>query len=102
MSDAPCVNCMHTQAWAKDHCKDGDVAALCLLPEASTWVLDELTRVGKADKLKGFEIVKAVLLEPSMWMPGVELTPTFKLKRSDLLKKYQTRIDAAYRAIKKA
>lgn len=65
-------------------------------------MLGELARVGKADKLKGFEIVKAVLLEPSMWMPGVELTPTFKLKRADLQKKYQARIDDAYRAIKKA
>lgn len=58
--------------------------------------------MGKADKLKGFEIVKGVVLEPAMWMPGVELTPTFKLKRGDLQKKYLTRIDDAYRAIKKA
>lgn len=98
------MTAIHTylsQAWAKEHGKSGDVATLCALPEASTWVLDELTRVGKADKLKGFEIVKAVVLEAAMWMPGQELTPTFKLKRQDLTKKYQAQLDAAYRAIKK-
>ncbi len=47
--------------------------------------LQELTRVGKVDKLKGYEIVKAVVLEPLQFSVEEELmTPSFKLRRPQL------------------
>ena len=45
----------------------------------------ELTRVGKEDKLKGYEIVKAVALEPVQFSVEDDLmTPSFKLRRPQL------------------
>ena len=90
------------EAWAKEQGKSGDVAALCKLPEARKWMLDEMTKTAKAGKLKGFEIVKGVHLEPTPWTPESELlTPTFKLKRPQLQKKYQVELDGMYAAMKK-
>lgn len=61
----------------------------------------ELTSTGKADKLKGFELVKAVKLEPMQFSIEDDLlTPTFKFKRPQLQKKYQAAIDAMYVEIK--
>lgn len=61
----------------------------------------ELTAVGKADKLKGFEIVKAVHLDHNLFSIEEDLlTPTFKFKRPQLQKKYQPQIDAMYVALK--
>lgn len=56
---------------------------------------------GKADKLKGFELVKGVHLEPALFSIEEDLlTPTFKFKRPQLQKKYQAVIDAMYVALK--
>jgi long-chain acyl-CoA synthetase len=82
---------------------DGDYAALCAAPAAAKWVLGELLAAAKADKLKGFERVAAVHLEPEPF--GVEadlMTPTFKLKRPQLKKRYQGQIDAMYAALEAA
>ena len=58
---------------------------------------------GKAAKLKTFELPKAVHLEGKInelnqgfSIENDCLTPTFKLKRPQLLKRYQTEIDAMY------
>ena len=51
--------------------------------------------------LQGFEIVKAVHLEPKPF--GIEeglMTPTFKLKRPQLLKHYQSIVDRLYQHVK--
>jgi long-chain acyl-CoA synthetase len=73
---------------------------LCKDPDAETWMLDQLKAAGKADKLKGFEIVKKLILEPEMFSIENELlTPTFKFKRPQLQKKYQADIDAMYKAL---
>ncbi len=56
--------------------------------------------MGKADKLKGFELIKKVYLDDKPWTIEDDLlTPTFKLKRPQLQKKYQADIDALYKAI---
>merc|ERR1711904_434472 len=89
-------------AWAKAQGIDGDYAAVCKTSEANAMILDELKKTGKEAKMKGFEIVKAVHLDSVQF--SVEenlLTPTFKLKRPQLLKHYQTDVDAMYAALKK-
>ena len=58
---------------------------------------------GKAAKLKTFELPKAVHLEGELnelnqgfSIQNDCLTPTFKVKRVQLLKRYQAQIDAMY------
>ncbi|KAI3498633.1 hypothetical protein L1887_34410 [Cichorium endivia] len=54
----------------------------------------ELTRVGKENKLKGFEFVKAVHLDPVPFdMERDHLKTTFNKKRPQLLKYCQSVID---------
>ncbi len=56
---------------------------------------------GKAEKLKGFELIKCLHLEPVPFTIEEELlTPTFKLKRPQLQKKYQAVIDGMYKQVK--
>jgi long-chain acyl-CoA synthetase len=63
-------------------------------------MLDQLKVQAKADKLKGFEVVKKLILEPEAFSVENELlTPTFKYKRPQLQKKYQADIDAMYKAL---
>jgi len=88
--------------WAKEKGIAGDYAAVCKTPEANAMILDELKTTGKAAKLKGFEIVKAVYLDHVQFSVDDDLlTPTFKLKRPQLLKHYQEQVDALYAGLKK-
>ena len=89
-------------AWAKEKGIAGDYAAVCKTPEANAMLLDELKKTGKAAKLKGFEIVKAIHLDSVQFSVETDLlTPTFKLKRPQLLKHYQSKVDALYAGLKK-
>ena len=77
------------------------VPDLCKDPAAENLVLSELKATGKAEKLKGFEIICKLTLEPKQFTIEEELlTPTFKLRRPQLQKRYQGRIDAMYEALK--
>ncbi|GJP55181.1 hypothetical protein CLOM_g14159 [Closterium sp. NIES-68] len=88
--------------WAKGAGVEGDYAALCATEEAKKYIIGQLSETGKKAKLKGFEMVKAVHLEPEQFdMERDLLTPTFKKKRPQLLKYYQAQIDAMYAALKK-
>lgn len=54
---------------------------------------------------QGFEMVRAIYIESPSNLFSVEndlLTPTFKLKRAPLQKRYQAEVDAMYAALKKA
>jgi len=80
-----------------------DNAALAKKPEAKKFILDKMIEEGKAAKLKTFELPKAVILEghinelnQGFSIENDCLTPTFKLKRPQLLKKYQTEVDEMY------
>ncbi|KAJ3066309.1 Long-chain-fatty-acid--CoA ligase 5 [Podochytrium sp. JEL0797] len=76
------------------------VQALAKNPEFRKYVMEELQKVCVAANLAGFEHVKAVYLESDAF--GIEnelLTPTMKLKRNDLVKKYKTQIAELYREI---
>ncbi|KAH7620805.1 putative Long chain acyl-CoA synthetase 4 [Nannochloris sp. 'desiccata'] len=76
-------------------------AQLCADPAVKAKMLETMTATAKEGKLKGFEQVRAVYLEPELFAVENELlTPTFKLKRPQLQKKYQAEIDAMYAAMK--
>ncbi|KAJ9526266.1 hypothetical protein QJQ45_009730 [Haematococcus lacustris] len=76
---------------------------LCRKDAMVAAVLGELKAEGKAAKLKGFEEIKAVLLEHVPFSPENDLmTPSFKLKRAPLLKHYQPAIKAMYDKVRAA
>jgi long-chain acyl-CoA synthetase len=48
-------------------------------------------------EVQGFEMVKEIYVEPTQFSIEEDLlTPTFKLKRPQLQKKYQAKIDGLY------
>jgi long-chain acyl-CoA synthetase len=72
-----------------------DMAELCKDPRVVSLVHKELVRVGKEQKLRGFEIVRDIILEPNPWTMADDLvTPTLKIKRSKLLTKYRDVVEA--------
>jgi len=60
-------------------------------------LLAQIKAAAAEAKLAGFEIVKQLVIDPEPW--SVEnnlLTPTFKMKRVDLKKRYKAQFDALY------
>ncbi|XP_038901459.1 long chain acyl-CoA synthetase 2 [Benincasa hispida] len=89
--------------WAQNHNVTGDFKSLCENLEARKYILDELNSNGQKHRLRGFELLKAIYLEPYPFdMERDLITPTFKLKRPQLLKYYKERIDQLYVEAKKA
>ena len=78
-------------------------AELCKDEGVKGKMMESLNTIAKEAKLKGFEMVRAVYLEPELFSVENDLlTPTFKAKRPQLQKKYQAEIDAMYAVIKAA
>ncbi|ONK69932.1 uncharacterized protein A4U43_C05F28360 [Asparagus officinalis] len=89
------------EGWAAQNGASGDFDALCENPKAKEYILGELTKIAKEKKLKGFEFIKAVHLDPVPFdMERDLLTPTYKKKRPQMLKYYQTIIDGLYKSTK--
>lgn len=89
------------EEWAEEAGVSGDFESLCENPKVKEYFLAELARVGKEKKLKGFEFIKAVHLDPVPFdMERDLITPTFKKKRPQLLKYYQNAIDNLYKSVK--
>ncbi|KAG8055991.1 hypothetical protein GUJ93_ZPchr0001g29672 [Zizania palustris] len=88
-------------SWTHANGISGDFETLCENPKAKEYILGELSKVGKEKKLKGFEFIKAVYLEPVPFdMDRDLITPTYKKKRPQLLKYYQGVIDSMYKSAK--
>ncbi|KAK9806148.1 hypothetical protein WJX72_003254 [[Myrmecia] bisecta] len=90
-------------AWAKEQGLAADFAEVCKNPKAVQHVQEELTKTGKAARLKGFEMVKSVLLTPEEFSVENDfMTPSFKLKRPQLRKHFQKQLDDLYAAARAA
>ena len=64
-------------------------------------MLGELSRTGKEEKLKGFEMIRTLVLEPHEFSVEEDLmTPSMKPKRPQLQRKYQAQIDSMYAKLK--
>jgi long-chain acyl-CoA synthetase len=79
---------------------------LCASPEVHALLVSELRKAAAAVKLKPFELVKAFHLEGEVNDLGQGfnvqnecLTPTFKMKRPQLRKRYAAEIKAMYAAV---
>ncbi|GBG00518.1 hypothetical protein Rsub_13195, partial [Raphidocelis subcapitata] len=91
------------EGWAAGAGKSGSFEELCADPAAAAWVVEALGATAKEDRLKGFERVAAVHLEPHAFSVEEELvTPTFKLKRPQLKKKYLPQIERLYAELEAA
>ncbi|VAH62231.1 unnamed protein product [Triticum turgidum subsp. durum] len=89
------------ESWAEGNGTSGDFEALCENPKAKEYILGELSKTGKEKKLKGFEFIRAVHLDPVPFdMERDLITPTYKRKRPQLLKYYQGAIDNMYKSAK--
>ncbi|RZC02503.1 Long chain acyl-CoA synthetase 2, partial [Glycine soja] len=89
--------------WAKEHNLTDDFKSLCNNLKARKHILDELNNTGQKHQLRGFELLKAIHLEPNPFDIEKDLiTPTFKLKRPQLLKYYKDHIDQLYKEAKGA
>ncbi|KAK7358526.1 hypothetical protein VNO77_00458 [Canavalia gladiata] len=86
------------ETWAEGNNITMEFNSLCEDSKAKDYILGELTKIAKEKKLKGFEFIKAVHLDPVPFdMERDLLTPTFKKKRPQLLKYYQNVIDNLYK-----
>jgi long-chain acyl-CoA synthetase len=79
---------------------------LAAKPEAKKYVLAEMIAEGKAAKLKTFELPQAVHLEGEIneLLQGFHiandcLTPTFKIKRPQMLARYKAQITDMYKSL---
>ncbi|KAJ1405928.1 AMP-dependent synthetase/ligase, partial [Sesbania bispinosa] len=76
--------------WAEENAITKDFNSLCEDSRVKSYILGELARTGKEKKLKGFEFIKDVHLDPVPFdMERDLITPTYKKKRPQLLKYYQ-------------
>jgi long-chain acyl-CoA synthetase len=96
-------NQQKAEEWAKENQKEGDLKALCKDKDFKKAVLDDLKKVARSKSLKGFEVVKNVYLEPEAFSVENDLvTPTMKLKRPALNKKYEKEIEKMYQEMRKS
>lgn len=87
-------------AWAAGRGLLGAYEDIAVHPEAKAFLLAELQAAGRAGKLKGFELIKALHTDAHQFSVDNDLmTPTFKLKRPQLQRRYQREIDALYDTI---
>ncbi|KAF6140856.1 hypothetical protein GIB67_042269 [Kingdonia uniflora] len=87
------------ERWAEENGVTGDFNSICENPKAKEYALEELKKISKEKMLKGFEVIRAVHLDPTpLDMERDLITPTFKKKRPQLLKYYQGVIDNMYKS----
>jgi long-chain acyl-CoA synthetase len=88
--------------WAATNGENGNFETLCNSQKAREFILTEVNATGKSAGVKGFEYIRGVHLEAQPFDVERDLTtPTFKLKRPQLLKYYQKEVDALYASMKK-
>jgi len=85
----------------------GTIAEACANPEVKAMIYDALVATCRQAKLRSFEIPKDIAFETDINPMGQgfkleddTLTPTFKLRRPQLYKKYRTIIDKMYEEIR--
>ncbi|KAE9606536.1 putative CDP-diacylglycerol--inositol 3-phosphatidyltransferase, Long-chain-fatty-acid--CoA ligase [Lupinus albus] len=87
------------ERWAEENGISMDFSSLCEDSRAKKYILEELSKTAKENKLKGFEVIKAIHLDPVPFdMERDLITPTYKKKRPQLLKYYQNVIDNMYKS----
>ncbi|XP_072961506.1 long chain acyl-CoA synthetase 1-like [Typha angustifolia] len=90
----------NTKKWAELNGYKGSFAELCTLEELKKYILQELKAVAEKNKLRGFESIKGIVVDPLPFDIERDLvTPTMKKKRVQMLKQYQTEIEKLYETL---
>lgn len=80
-----------------------DFEALCASAALRDAIFKDMVDVGRAGKLRGFEIVKGILLLAEPFSVDNDLmTPTFKLRRVQITKKFKPQLDALIAEVERA
>ncbi|KAH9786883.1 Long chain acyl-CoA synthetase 1 [Citrus sinensis] len=86
-----------TKKWAYSNGHAGSFLELCSLVQLQNYILSELKNAAERNKLRGFEHIKGVILDPRPFdMERDLVTATLKKKRNKLLIYYQVEIDQLY------
>ncbi|XP_020521081.1 long chain acyl-CoA synthetase 1 isoform X2 [Amborella trichopoda] len=89
------------EKWASLNGQKGSLTELCTLQQLQNHILLELRSLAEKNKLRKFEFIKAVFLDPQPFDIERDLvTPTLKKKRGQLLKHYKEEIDKLYLRVK--
>ncbi|XP_057782261.1 long chain acyl-CoA synthetase 1-like isoform X2 [Salvia miltiorrhiza] len=91
----------NTTKWAQKSGYKGSFLDLCTLDQLKDYILVELKATAERNKLRGFEYIKGVVVEPQLFeLSEKELvTATLKKRRDRLLKLYKVEIDALYKKL---
>lgn len=79
---------------------EDDIEKLCKNDKLNEEILKNFDKFGRSNGLRGFEIVKKIHIEPVEEGFTVEkgfVTPTFKLKRTTIQRKYETILNSLYK-----
>ncbi|KAI7841264.1 hypothetical protein COHA_005037 [Chlorella ohadii] len=93
------------EAWVQEQGANGfaDLSfdELCRDSQVRRMLQKELEGTGKRGGLKSFELPKAIHLESECFTVDNELmTPTFELRRTQLLRKYEPQVEALYEELR--
>ncbi|KAK7337547.1 hypothetical protein VNO77_18128 [Canavalia gladiata] len=89
-----------TKKWAYSNGHMSPFSELCSLDQLKKYVLSELKMTAERNKLKGFEYIKGIILDPQPFdMKRDLVTPTMKKRRNNMLKYYQAEIDEVYQSL---
>lgn len=78
----------------------GEPAVVAKDPKVKEFLMAEMVKTGKEQKLKGFEMAKAIFVEHEPFsVENQLLTPSFKPKRPQLKNHYDARINELYAEI---
>ncbi|XP_052265518.1 long-chain-fatty-acid--CoA ligase 1-like isoform X2 [Dreissena polymorpha] len=85
------------QEWAKTKGFGGNFKELCARQDLKEIILKDINIIAKAAGLKGFEMVRDIVLYPELFsVQNGLLTPTFKNKRPQLRKFFSSQIQELY------
>ncbi|KAK8808514.1 hypothetical protein WA158_008415 [Blastocystis sp. Blastoise] len=77
---------------------ESDFKTICQSKELKDLIQNDFNRIQKENQLRGIEKVKNIVIDSEPWTVENELlTPTFKLKRHSVQKKYFDKIQEAYK-----
>jgi len=86
--------------WAKAQGLPSGLIELCQNDKVKAEVMRQLSELNKSAQLKGFEEARGIYLSPEPFTVENNLmTPTFKLKRDQLKKRFATKIAELYRTL---
>ncbi|KAF7818112.1 long chain acyl-CoA synthetase 1 [Senna tora] len=89
-----------TKKWANSNGHTAPFSQLCSLDQFKKYVVSELKATAERNKLKGFEHIKGVILEPRPFdMERDLVTATMKKRRNNMLKYYEVEIDQLYQIL---